>query len=81
MYKLEVEISCSDLEIEDCMVIKKALEPDNVVSGLSIKLTCKDSILYIEISGERIGSIRAAYNDLARALVPLINLLNDDLSR
>lgn len=81
MYTLEVEIVCDNLGIDDCNIIKKALEPDNIVSELLITITCKDSVVRIEISGERIGSVRAAYNDLARALAPLLNLILVDLSK
>jgi len=76
MYTVEVKIECSKLGKGDCEIIRKALEPDNKVEGLSISISCSDSIIFIEMSGVRVNSVRAAYNDLARALAPLLTLLS-----
>ena len=77
MYTLEVEIACGRLGRESCDIVRKALEPDNKAEGLSITVSCSDSLICIKISGERVSSVRAAYNDLARALTPLLTLLAD----
>lgn len=77
MYTVEVEIACDNLGKEGCNIIKKALEPDNKVEGLYIMVKCLDSRIHIEISGGRVNSVRAAYNDLARTLIPLIALIAD----
>ncbi len=79
MYRLEVDISCRRLEKDLCDIVRRALEPDNKAEGLSIEVSCKNSSIHIVILGERVGSVRAAYNDLSRALTPLLELFLENL--
>ena len=79
MYRLEVKISCKSLDRDLCDIIRRALEPDNKAEGLSIEVSCQNSTVHIVIFGERVGSVRAAYNDLSRALTPLLELFLENL--
>ena len=75
MFTLEVIVDCNGLIKDDLEGIVKSLSPDNVVSGLKIDIyVLHDSKLAIYIEGLRIGSVKAAFNDIFRVLNPLLEL-------
>ncbi len=75
MFTLEIIVDCNGLIRDDLDRIVKSLSPDNVVSGLKIDTyVLHDSKLVIYIEGSRIGSVKAAFNDIFRVLNPLLEL-------